>query len=171
MLSTPVRIAMGCFPLLNVLLRLRLVFQNPGFHKKLADNFFWVALGISFCSFIYWGECHQKRTPLPILLLHMGLLDFIKTADPRKVRAVEVQKGDDQEGVAEEDAYLELADPDEGTTMVRQGEEEVVTERSKKAKKRSLKKQSDVLPAKGSRNINPALDSRTLGQNSCGWKD
>ncbi|GKA54366.1 hypothetical protein Tco_0753315 [Tanacetum coccineum] len=29
----------------------------------------------------------------------MGLLDFIKTADPRKVRAVEVQKGDDQLGV------------------------------------------------------------------------
>ncbi|GKD04873.1 hypothetical protein Tco_1179847, partial [Tanacetum coccineum] len=28
--------------------------------------------------------------------MHMGLLDFIKTADPRKVRAVEVQKGDDQ---------------------------------------------------------------------------
>ncbi|GKG40508.1 hypothetical protein Tco_0467285, partial [Tanacetum coccineum] len=26
----------------------------------------------------------------------MGLLDFIKTADPRKVQAVEVQKGDDQ---------------------------------------------------------------------------
>ncbi|GJW91824.1 hypothetical protein Tco_0169377, partial [Tanacetum coccineum] len=25
----------------------------------------------------------------------MGLLDFIKTANPRKVRAVEVQKGDD----------------------------------------------------------------------------
>ncbi|GJR00356.1 hypothetical protein Tco_0523340 [Tanacetum coccineum] len=90
----------------------------------------------------------------------MGLLDFIKTADPRKVRAVEVQKGDDQvkllestqhcfmplvipaaggsssaaaaeipapneggqEDVAEEDAYLELADPDEGTAMVRQSE-------------------------------------------------
>ncbi|GJU82177.1 hypothetical protein Tco_1284542 [Tanacetum coccineum] len=93
----------------------------------------------------------------------MGLLDFIKTADPRKVRAVEVQKGDDQvtllestrhcfmplvipaaggsssvaateipaptergqEGVAEENAYLELADPDEGTAMVRQSDEEV----------------------------------------------
>ncbi|GKA58570.1 hypothetical protein Tco_0757758 [Tanacetum coccineum] len=117
---------------------------------------------------------------------YMGLLDFIKTADLRKVWAVEVQKGDDQvkflestqhcfmplvipaaggsssaaaaeipaptkggqEGVAEEDAYLELVDPDEGTAMVRQGEEEVVTERSKKAKKRSLQKQSDVLPSK-----------------------
>ncbi|GKC72734.1 hypothetical protein Tco_1118617, partial [Tanacetum coccineum] len=81
----------------------------------------------------------------------IGLLDFIKTADPRKVWVVEVQKGDDQvtllestrhcfmplvipaaggsgsvvateipalteggqESVAEESAYLELADPDE----------------------------------------------------------
>ncbi|GKG25966.1 hypothetical protein Tco_0399112, partial [Tanacetum coccineum] len=85
----------------------------------------------------------------------MGLLDFIKTADHRKVRAMEVQKGDDQvtllestrhcfmplvipaaggsssvaaikipaptkggqEDVAEENAYLELADPDEGMTI------------------------------------------------------
>ncbi|GJV81982.1 hypothetical protein Tco_1517852 [Tanacetum coccineum] len=116
----------------------------------------------------------------------MGLLDFIKTADPRKVRAVEVQKGDDQvtllestrhcfmplvipaaggsgsvaateipaptergqESVAEEDAYLELADPGEGTAMVRQSDEEVVTEQPKKIKKKRLTKQSDVLPAK-----------------------
>ncbi|GJY59766.1 hypothetical protein Tco_0459658 [Tanacetum coccineum] len=104
----------------------------------------------------------------------MDLLDFIKTADPRKVRAVEVQKGDDQvtlqestrhcfmplvipaaggsssaaaaevpaptegwqEDVAEENAYLELADPDEGTAMVRRSEEEVVTEQPKKIKKK-----------------------------------
>ncbi|GJY11705.1 putative ribonuclease H-like domain-containing protein [Tanacetum coccineum] len=97
----------------------------------------------------------------------MCLFDFIKTVDPRKVQAVEVQKGDDQvkllestqhcfmslvvpaargsssatvagvsvpteggqEDVAPEDAYLELTDPDEGTTMVRQSEEEVVTVR------------------------------------------
>ncbi|GKE52096.1 hypothetical protein Tco_1487252, partial [Tanacetum coccineum] len=89
----------------------------------------------------------------------MGLLDFIKTADPRKVRAVEVQKGYDQvtllestrhcfmplvipaaggsgsvaateipaptergkERVAEEDTYLELANPGEGTAMVEDG--------------------------------------------------
>ncbi|GJY69270.1 hypothetical protein Tco_0472252 [Tanacetum coccineum] len=49
-----------------------------------------------------------------------------------------------QEDVAEEDAYLELADPDEGTAMVRQSEEEVVTEQSKKVKKRRLQKQSDA---------------------------
>ncbi|GKE32512.1 hypothetical protein Tco_1451834, partial [Tanacetum coccineum] len=95
----------------------------------------------------------------------MGLLDFIKTADPRKVRAMKVQKGDDQvtllestrrcfmplvipaaggsssiaatkipaptergqEDVAEENAYLELTDLDEGTAMVRQSEEESAT--------------------------------------------
>ncbi|GJV83349.1 hypothetical protein Tco_1523247 [Tanacetum coccineum] len=96
----------------------------------------------------------------------MGLLDFIKTADPRKVRAVEVQKAADQvtllesikdcfmplvipaawgsssaaaadvpvpteerqEDVAPEDAYLNLADPDEDAIAVRQGEERVVLE-------------------------------------------
>ncbi|GJU40028.1 reverse transcriptase domain-containing protein [Tanacetum coccineum] len=87
----------------------------------------------------------------------MGLLDFIKTADPRKVWAVEVQKGNDQipaliergqEIVAEEDAYLESADPSEGTTMVRHSDEDVVTEQPKKVKKKRLTKQSDVLPAK-----------------------
>ncbi|GJY99165.1 hypothetical protein Tco_0516595 [Tanacetum coccineum] len=80
----------------------------------------------------------------------MGLFDFIKTADPQKVQAVEVQKGDNQgkEKVALEDAYLELADTDEGTTAVRQSEEEVVTEQPKKVKKKRLLKQSDVLPAK-----------------------
>ncbi|GKD98562.1 hypothetical protein Tco_1382459, partial [Tanacetum coccineum] len=116
----------------------------------------------------------------------MGLLHFIKTADPRKVRAVEVQKGDNQvtllesnrhcfmplviptaggsgsiaateipapiergqESVAEENAYLESADLGEGTAMVRQTDEEVVTEQPKKIKKKRLTKQSDVLPAK-----------------------
>ncbi|GKB62429.1 hypothetical protein Tco_0918615 [Tanacetum coccineum] len=45
-----------------------------------------------------------------------------------------------KEYVAEENAYLELVDPDEGTAMVRQSEEEVVTEQSKKVKKRRLQK-------------------------------
>ncbi|GJU05586.1 hypothetical protein Tco_1122016, partial [Tanacetum coccineum] len=112
----------------------------------------------------------------------MGLLDFIKNIDPRKVWAVEVQKGDDQvtflestrhffmplvipaaggsssvmateipaltergqEGVAEENAYLELADPDEGTTM------------------------SDVLPAKKLRTDHPSLASGTRGKTLTG---
>ncbi|GKC27280.1 hypothetical protein Tco_1034574 [Tanacetum coccineum] len=116
----------------------------------------------------------------------MGLLDFIKTADPRKVRAVEVQKGDDQgsgsvaatkihaptergqESVAEEDAYLELADPGEGTAMVRQSDEEVVTEQPKKIKKKRLTKQSDVLPAKKLRTDHPSLASGTGGKTLAG---
>ncbi|GJY43126.1 hypothetical protein Tco_0431339 [Tanacetum coccineum] len=98
--------------------------------------------------------------------LDMGLLDFIQTADPRKVRAVEVQKGanqvtllestkdcfmplvipaaggssspaaaevlvlteERQKDVAPEDAYLNLADPDDDVIAVRQGEERVVSE-------------------------------------------
>ncbi|GJX31919.1 hypothetical protein Tco_0241774 [Tanacetum coccineum] len=136
----------------------------------------------------------------------MGLFDFIKTADPRKVQAVEVQKGDNQvtllestqhcfmplvipaaggsssaavaevsapteegqENVAPEDAYLELADPDEGTTAVRQSEEEVVTEQPKKVKKKRLLKQSDVLPAKKLRIDHPTLVSGTGGKTLAG---
>ncbi|GJT28449.1 hypothetical protein Tco_0908724 [Tanacetum coccineum] len=108
----------------------------------------------------------------------MGLLDFIQTADPRKVRAVEVQKGADQvmllestkdcfmplviptvggsssaaaaevpvpteerqEDVAPEDAYLNLADPDEDAIM------------------------SDALPAKKLRTDHPSLASGTGGK-------
>ncbi|GJX80196.1 hypothetical protein Tco_0328345 [Tanacetum coccineum] len=112
----------------------------------------------------------------------MGLFDFIKTADPRKVQAVEVQKGDDQvnllestqhcfmslvvpdsggsssaavagvsvpteewqKNVAPEDAYLELTNPDEGTTA------------------------SDVLPAKRLRIDHPTLVSGTGGKTLAG---
>ncbi|GJW85703.1 hypothetical protein Tco_0158848 [Tanacetum coccineum] len=132
----------------------------------------------------------------------MGLLDFIQTADPRKVRAVEVQKGADQvtllestkdcfmplvipaaggsssaaaaevpvpteerqEDVAPEDAYLNLADPDEDAIAVRQGEERVVSEQPKKVKRRRLVKQSDALPAKKLRTDHPSLASGTGGK-------
>ncbi|GKB03189.1 hypothetical protein Tco_0831278, partial [Tanacetum coccineum] len=162
----------------------------------------------SFCdSFYISAEVHPTApgrdktiTQFPVGKVDMGLLDFIKTADPRNVRAVEVQKGDDQvkllestqhcfmplvipaagscsataaeiptpteggqEEVAEEGAYLELADPNEGTAMVRQSEEEVITEQSKKVKKRRLQKQSDVLPAKKLRADHPALVSGAGG--------
>ncbi|GJZ42806.1 hypothetical protein Tco_0590061 [Tanacetum coccineum] len=69
-----------------------------------------------------------------------------------------------QEDVAEENAYLELANPDEGTAMVRQSEEEVVTEQSKKVKKRRLQKQGDILPAKKLRADHPALAFGTGGK-------
>ncbi|GJW18272.1 retrovirus-related pol polyprotein from transposon TNT 1-94 [Tanacetum coccineum] len=73
-----------------------------------------------------------------------------------------------QEDVAKEDAYLELADPDEGTDMVRKSEEEVVTEQSKKVKKRRLQKQSDALPAKKLRTDHPALASGAGGKTLSG---
>ncbi|GJY27640.1 hypothetical protein Tco_0403407 [Tanacetum coccineum] len=136
----------------------------------------------------------------------MGLFNFIKTADPQKVQAVEVQKGEEQvkllestqhcfmplktcasggsssasdaevpaptkEGpkdVAAEDAYLELADSGEGMTVVRQGEEEVVTEQPKKTKRKRLVKQSDVLPAKKLRADHPSLASGTGGKTLAG---
>ncbi|GJW71670.1 hypothetical protein Tco_0128587 [Tanacetum coccineum] len=69
-----------------------------------------------------------------------------------------------QEDVASEDAYLELADPDEGTTAVRQSEEEVVTKQPKKVKKKRLLKQSDVLPAKKLRMDHHTLISGTGGK-------
>ncbi|GKE38233.1 hypothetical protein Tco_1461638 [Tanacetum coccineum] len=132
----------------------------------------------------------------------IGLLDFIRTADPRKVRAIEVQKGADQvtlrestkdcfmplvilaaggsssavaaevpvlteerqEDVAPEDAYLNLADPDEDAIAVRQGEEMVVSEQPKKVKRRRLVKQSDALPAKKLRTDHPSLASGTGGK-------
>ncbi|GJX95800.1 hypothetical protein Tco_0351598 [Tanacetum coccineum] len=44
---------------------------------------------------------------------YMGLLDFIQTADPRKVRAVEVQKGADQVTLLEstKDCFMHLVIP------------------------------------------------------------
>ncbi|GJX34233.1 hypothetical protein Tco_0245790 [Tanacetum coccineum] len=164
----------------------------------------------SFCDNFYIpAEVHPTAlgrgktiTQFPV---EMGLFDFIKTADPRKVQAVEVQKGDDQvtllestrhcfmplvipaggsssaaaaevsapteegqEDVAPEEAYLELADPDEGTAAVRQSEEEVVTEQPKKVKKKRLLKQSDVLPAKKLRVDHPTLVSGTGGKTLAG---
>ncbi|GJT49460.1 receptor-like protein 7 [Tanacetum coccineum] len=154
----------------------------------------------SFCeSFYISAEVHPtapgRDKTIAQFPADMGLLDFIKTADLQKVRALEVQKGDDQvtllestrhcfmplvipaaggsgsvaateipaptekgqESVAEENAYLELADPDKGTAMARQSDEEVVAEQPKKIKKKRLTKQSDVLPAKRLRTDHPSL--------------
>ncbi|GKA05572.1 hypothetical protein Tco_0684692 [Tanacetum coccineum] len=168
----------------------------------------------SFCDNFYIpAEVHPTApgrdktiTQFPVGKVDMGLLDFIKTADPQKVRAVEVQKGDDQvtllestrhcfmplvilaaggsssvaateipaptergqEDVAEKNAYLELADPDEGTAMVRQSDEEVVTEQPKKVKKKRLIKQCDVIPAKKLRTDHPSLASGTGGKTLAG---
>ncbi|GJY40827.1 hypothetical protein Tco_0428097, partial [Tanacetum coccineum] len=93
------------------------------------------------------------------------------------VQPVEVQKGDDQvstlteevqEDVAPEEAYLELADPNEDTIMMGQSEEEVVTEQPKKVKKKRLLKQGDVLPVKKLRVDHPTLISGTGGKTLVG---
>ncbi|GJX28452.1 hypothetical protein Tco_0236531 [Tanacetum coccineum] len=73
-----------------------------------------------------------------------------------------------QEDVAPEEAYLELADPDEGTTAVRRSGEAVVTEQPKKVKKKRLLKQSDVLPAKKLMVDHPTLVSCTGGKTLVG---
>ncbi|GKA74733.1 hypothetical protein Tco_0781035 [Tanacetum coccineum] len=122
----------------------------------------------SFCdNFYILAEVHPTAlgrgktiTQIPVGKVEMGLFNFIKTADPRKVQAVE-------EGVASEDAYLELTDPGEGTTAVRQSEE-VVMEQTKKVKKKRLLKQSDVLPAKRLRMDHPTLVSDTDGKTLAG---
>ncbi|GJZ16953.1 hypothetical protein Tco_0553076 [Tanacetum coccineum] len=165
----------------------------------------------SFCDNFYIpAEVHPTApgrgktiTQFPV---EMDLFNFIKTANPRKVQAVEVQKGDDQvtllestrhyfmplvipiaggsssavaaevsapteeghEDVAPEEAYLELADPDEGATAVRQSEEEVVMEQPKKVKKKRLLKLSDVLPAKKLRTDHHTLISGTGGKTLAG---
>ncbi|GKG47744.1 hypothetical protein Tco_0507229, partial [Tanacetum coccineum] len=74
------------------------------------------------------------------------------------------------ENIAPKDAYLELADPDEGTTAMRQSEEEVITEQPKKVKKKRLLKQSDVLPAKKLRIYHPTLVFGTSGKTLAGLK-
>ncbi|GJX60394.1 hypothetical protein Tco_0291784 [Tanacetum coccineum] len=70
--------------------------------------------------------------------------------------------------VAAEDAYLELADQGECMTIVRQGEEEVVEDRPKKAKRKRLVKQSDILLAKKLRADHPSLASGTRGKTLAG---
>ncbi|GKC82336.1 hypothetical protein Tco_1138053 [Tanacetum coccineum] len=140
----------------------------------------------SFCeNFYILAEVHPtapgRDKTIAQFPADMGLLDFIKTANPRKVWAMEVQKGDDQvtfvreyptllhaPGVAKENSYLELADPNEGTAMVRQSDEEVVTEQPKKIKKKRLIKQSNVLPAKKLRTDHPSLAFGIEGKNLAG---
>ncbi|GJU04323.1 reverse transcriptase domain-containing protein [Tanacetum coccineum] len=95
---------------------------------------------------------------MPLVILTAG--------DSSSVAATEIPALTEggQEDVAEENAYLDLADLDESTAMVRQSEEEVVTEQPKKIKKKRLIRQSDVLPAKKLRTDHPSLASGTRGK-------
>ncbi|GJZ70677.1 hypothetical protein Tco_0634528, partial [Tanacetum coccineum] len=98
---------------------------------------------------------------------------FIKTVDPRKVQAVEVQKNDDHgsapevpapaevepENVVPEDAYLDLTRPDE-----------VVATQPGKSKRKRLGKQSDTLPAKQLRKDHPSFATGAGGKTLVGLR-
>ncbi|GJV51908.1 hypothetical protein Tco_1447649, partial [Tanacetum coccineum] len=121
----------------------------------------------------------------------MGLLDFIKTADPRKVQAVEVQKKDDQvkllestshcfmplvapaAGVGSSAAAPEVSAPaevepenviPEETYLDLMGQDEVVAMQPGKSKRKRLGKQSDTLPAKQLRKDHPSFATGTGGK-------
>ncbi|GJZ74642.1 hypothetical protein Tco_0639107 [Tanacetum coccineum] len=114
----------------------------------------------------------------------MGLLDYIRTADPQKVQAVEVQKGEDvasgsgsragteisapsvegnvvEENVIPEGAFLDLTDPGCDVTVA---EKDVAQRQPEKAKRKKLLKRSDPLLAKRLRIYHPSLASRTGGK-------
>ncbi|GJX82610.1 hypothetical protein Tco_0332091, partial [Tanacetum coccineum] len=86
--------------------------KPPDSIKNWADHFFWVDSRVFPISVpLYTGGVLEKDPaphltarqeqavqPLRDLIerVDMGLLDYIRTADPRKVQAVEVQKGEEQ---------------------------------------------------------------------------
>ncbi|GJR16862.1 hypothetical protein Tco_0965389, partial [Tanacetum coccineum] len=127
----------------------------------------------------------------------MGLLDFIKTADPRKVQAVEVQKKDDQvkllestshcfmplvvpaAGVGSSAAAAEVSAPaevepenviPEETYLDLMGPDEVVAMQPGKSKRKRLGKQSDTLPAKQLRKDHPSFATGTGGKTLAGLR-
>ncbi|GJU67329.1 hypothetical protein Tco_1253588 [Tanacetum coccineum] len=92
----------------------------------------------------------------------MGLLDFIKTANPRKVWAVEVQKGDDQVPLLESTrhCFMPLVIPiARGSSSIAATEIPAPTEGGRKI---------DVLPAKKLRTDHPSLASGTGGKTLAG---
>ncbi|GKE22729.1 hypothetical protein Tco_1434241, partial [Tanacetum coccineum] len=127
----------------------------------------------------------------------MGLLDFIKTADPRKVQAVEVQKKDDQVKLLESTShcFMSLVTPAAGgsssatapevsapvevepenvvpkdTYLDLTGPDEVVATQSGKSKRKRLGKQSDTLPAKQLRKDHPSLATGIGGKTLAGLR-
>ncbi|GJW31489.1 hypothetical protein Tco_0051521 [Tanacetum coccineum] len=115
--------------------------------------------------------------------LDMGLLDYFRTADPWKVQAVEVQKGEEQVTLLEstKHCFVSLDAPaavhqasdsgsgagsksyalSVGETVI--AEEDVILQ-PEKAKRKKLLKQSDPLPAKRLRIYHPSLASETGGK-------
>ncbi|GKC07429.1 hypothetical protein Tco_0999039 [Tanacetum coccineum] len=127
----------------------------------------------------------------------MGLLDFIKTADPRKVQAVEVQKKDDQVKLLESTShcFMPLVTPAAGgsssaaapevsapaevepenvvpedTYLDLTGPDKVVATQPGKSKRKRLGKQSDTLPAKQLRKDHPSFATGTGGKTLAGLR-
>ncbi|GJX46607.1 hypothetical protein Tco_0271797 [Tanacetum coccineum] len=127
----------------------------------------------------------------------MGLLDFIKTADPRKVQAVKVQKKDDQVKLLESTShcFMSLVTPAAGGSSSAAAPEvsapaevepenvvpedtyldltrpdEVVATQPGKSKRKRLGKQSDTLPAKQLRKDHPSFATGTSGKTHAGLR-
>ncbi|GJT98337.1 hypothetical protein Tco_1093855, partial [Tanacetum coccineum] len=95
----------------------------------------------------------------------MGLHDFIKTADPRKVQAVEVQKKDDQVKLLESTShcFMSLVTPAAAPEVSAPAE-------LGKSKRKRLVKQSDTLPAKQLRKYHPSLATGIGGKTLAGLR-
>ncbi|GKC06406.1 hypothetical protein Tco_0998016 [Tanacetum coccineum] len=114
----------------------------------------------------------------------MGLLDYIRTADPRKVQAVEVQKGEEQVKLLDSIKHCfvsldapaavqqasgsgsgagpEVSAPSaKGNVVAEENKGDAARKQPEKAKRKKLLKQSDTLPAKRLRIDHPSLASGT----------
>ncbi|GKB99816.1 hypothetical protein Tco_0985953 [Tanacetum coccineum] len=95
----------------------------------------------------------------------MGLLDFIKTADPRKVQPVEVQKKDDHVKLLESTShcFMSLVTPAAGDSRSAAAPEVYAPEVSAPAEV-DPENVSDTLPAKQLRKDHPSLATSTGGK-------
>ncbi|GKB26858.1 hypothetical protein Tco_0866259 [Tanacetum coccineum] len=102
----------------------------------------------------------------------MGLLDFIKTADPRKVQAVEVLKKDDQVKLLESTShcFMPLVTPVVGGSSSAAAPEVSAPAPQWKSKRKRLGKQSDTLPAKQLRKDHPSFATGTGGKTLAGLR-
>ncbi|GJY10357.1 hypothetical protein Tco_0378542 [Tanacetum coccineum] len=164
--------------------------KPPDSIKNWADYFFWVDSRVFHISVPLYtvGVLETARQEQAVQILssnkapfrrypeYMGLLDYIKTADPQKVQAVEVQKGEEQVTLLDsiKHCFMSLdapaavqqasgsgsgADPEGDVAVVEKGD--VAQKQSEKAKRKKLLKQSDTLPAKRLRIYHHSLASET----------
>ncbi|GKC47116.1 hypothetical protein Tco_1064838 [Tanacetum coccineum] len=106
----------------------------------------------------------------------MGLLDFIKTADPRKVQAVEVQKKDDQVKLLESTShcFMPLVTPAAGgsssAAALKVSAPEVSAPAEGSPRGRGWGKQSDTLPAQQLMKDHPSFATGTGGKTLAGLR-